>query len=200
MEMKKELCNMAPNCTCWSCITCTALPICLLHFFPTWQCILKRLGNLLRARTFGSLILGLNKLSFKAPTIERLTNLQALSSLSLNCRVVILKLRCQGDRILNKQAFTTSQRMFGTTLGRSPQNESWISQQFWLAQDFDRDLFQNDEELLVIVSHGIHQATWFKLHEICRCYYFVTFLDQTPIFDWSLIRWGSKNKRHKDIR
>ena len=44
---------------------------------------------------FKSLILGVHKLSFRAQTIDSLTNFQALTSLR-KCQVAMLHMRCQG--------------------------------------------------------------------------------------------------------
>ena len=35
------------------------------------------------------------------------------------------------------------------------------------------------------------------LNKVCGCY-LVTFLNQTAIFDWCVVRWGSRNNHHKD--
>ena len=38
----------------------------------------------------------------------------------------------------------------------------------------------------------LHAAIHFPQHTVCTCY-MVTSLSQTPIFDWWVLRWGSKN-------
>lgn len=52
---------------------------------------------------------------YSRPRVESLTNLQALSSCLSNClskyKVTMLKVRCKGGTILNKEAFMACQRM-----------------------------------------------------------------------------------------
>ena len=47
------------------------------------------------------------------------------------------------------------------------------------------------------LNDGQCEAQHWGMYEVCGCY-LVTFPNQTPIFDWCVFRWGSKNKHHED--
>ena len=114
-----------------------------LHKSSSWE---LELGMI-----FGNLILGVNKFSSKAQSIENVTNLQYLRSLS-KCYEPCSKLDIKGTLVLNRGAFRTSPRMIQVPLAWSLQNKSQTL-------GVPRDPHDFDQELVVFVPHGIHQGT-----------------------------------------
>ena len=48
-------------------------------------------------------------------------------------------------------------------------------------------------------SHFSYPAIELELQPVrCTSVIWLLFLNQTPIFDWCVVQWGSKNKHHKD--
>lgn len=103
----------------------------------------------LKLTIFKSLILGIDKLSSKAQTIENLTSLQAHNISS---------------KLKTKKHSWQAPKMPRSPLAYGTQNESLIFGQFLsylmeAFEDFDQELVKTYCELIVVIPHRIHQGT-----------------------------------------